>query len=86
MITQHLNFNVRFLIMLFFWTFDIFAIMHESNLSRPNDTGKFPKFFLRVRGDPNDEIDYKKIYILRFDFLIWSLKVWIWAFLPPISW
>ena len=60
MITQNLNLNVRFLIMLFFWTFDIFAIMHETNLSRPNDMGKFSEFFLRVRGDPNDEIDNKR--------------------------
>ena len=60
MITQNLNLNVRFLIVLFFWTFDIFAIMHETNLSRPNDTGKFSVFFLRVRGDPNDEIDHKR--------------------------
>ena len=60
MITQNLNLNVRFLIMLFFWTFDIFAIMHETNLSRLNDMGKFSEFFFRVRGDPNDEIDYKR--------------------------
>ena len=145
MITQNLNLNVRFLIMLFFWTFDIFAFMHETNLSRPNDTGKFSEFFLRVRGDPNDEIDHKRKicstirffdmisqslnlslfatyklikrplpfkrqggnflnfssgleetimirlitkekYVLRFDFLIWSFKIWIWAFLVPISW
>ena len=46
--------------MLFFWTFDIFAIIHETNLSRPNDTGKFSEFFRRVREDPNDEIDHKR--------------------------
>ena len=28
----------------------------------------------------------KEKYVLRFDFLIWSLKVWIWAFLILISW
>ena len=60
MITQNLNLNVRFLIMLFFWTFDIFAIMHETNLSRPNDTWKFSEFFRRVKGDPNDKIDHKR--------------------------
>ena len=60
MITQNLNLNVRFLIMLFFWTFDIFAIMYETNLSRPNDPGKFSVIFLRVRGEPNDEIDHKR--------------------------
>ena len=61
MITQILNLNVRFLIVLFFWTFEIFAIMHETTLSRPNGTGKFSEFFpLRVRGDPNDEIDCKR--------------------------
>ena len=43
-------------------------------------------FFLRVRGNPNDEIDHKKKYVLRFYFLIWSLKIWIWAFLLPLSW
>ena len=43
-----------------FWTFEFFAIMHETNLSRPNDTGKFSEFFLRVRGDPIDEIDHKR--------------------------
>ena len=60
MITQNLNLNVRFLIVLFFWTFEIFAIMHETTLSRPNGTVKFSEFLLRVRGDPNDEIDYER--------------------------
>ena len=46
--------------MLFSWTFEIFAIMHETTLSRPNGSGKFPEFFLRVRGDPNDEIGHKR--------------------------
>ena len=45
MITQNLNLNVRFLIMLFFWTFEMFAIMHETTLSRPNGTGKFFDIF-----------------------------------------
>ena len=34
--------------------------MHETAPSRPNGTGKFSEFFLRVRGDPNDEIDHKR--------------------------
>ena len=46
MITEILNLNVRFLIVLFFWTFEIFAIMHETTLSRPNGTGKFSEFFV----------------------------------------
>ena len=37
-----------------------FAIMQDTALFRPKGTGKFPEFFLRVRGDPNDEIDYKR--------------------------
>ena len=57
MIPQSLNLNVRFLIKLFFWIFEIFAIMHETALSRPNGTGKFLYFFLKVRGDLIDEFD-----------------------------
>ena len=34
--------------------------MHETALSHPNGTGKFSEFFLGIRGDPNDEIDYKR--------------------------
>ena len=82
MITQNLNLNVRFLIMLFFWTFEIFAIMHETTLSCPNDTGKFSDFFLRVRGDPSDEIDYKsKICstIRFFDMISQSLNLSLFA-------
>ena len=60
MIPRSLNLNVRFLFKLFFWIFEIFAIMHETALSRPNVTGKFPKFFLRVRGDLSNEIDHKR--------------------------
>ena len=51
--------------------------------------GKFPEFFLWVRGDPNDQmmrLITKEKYVLRFDFLIWSLKVWIWTYLLPIIW
>ena len=60
--------------------------MHETALSRSNGMEKFFEFFLRVRGNPNDDIDHKKKkkkknrYVLQFDFLIWSLKVWIWTF------
>ena len=78
MITQNLNLNVRFLIMLFFWTFEIFAIMHETTLSRPNGTGKFSEFFLRVRGDLNDEIDHKRKIcstIRFFDMISQSLNL-----------
>ena len=65
MIIQTLNLNVRFLIkvlLLLLLFFDIrnFAIMHETTLSRPIGKGKFPDFFLRVRGDPYDEIDHKR--------------------------
>ena len=38
---------------LFFWIFDIFAVMHEA----PSPVQKFPEFLLRVRGDPNHKID-----------------------------
>ena len=82
MIPQNLNLNVRFLIMLFFWTFEIFAIMHETALSRPNGTGKFPEFLLRVRRDPNDEIDLKrKIFstIQFFDMISQSLNLSLFA-------
>ena len=77
MIPQNLNLNVRFLIMLFFWTLEIFAIMHKTALSLPNGTGKFPEFFLRVRGDPYDEIDHKKICstIRFFDMISQSLNL-----------
>ena len=62
---------------IFFLTLEIFAIMHETALSRPNGTGKFPEFFLRVRGDPNDEIDHKKICstIRFFDMISQSLNL-----------
>ena len=67
MIPQNSNLSVRFLIKLVFWTFEIFAIMHETALFRPNGTGKFPEFFLRDRGDPNDQINYKrKMFSIRF--------------------
>ena len=82
MITQNLNLNVRFLIILFFWTFEIFAIMHETTLSRPNGTGKFSEFFLRVRGDPNDEIDHKRKIcstIRFFDMISQSLNLSLFA-------
>ena len=82
MITQNLNLNVRFLIMLFFWIFEIFAIIHETTLSRPNGTGKFPKFFLRVIGDPSDEIDYKRKIcstIRFFDMISQSLNLSLFA-------
>ena len=48
----------------------IFAIMHETALSRPNGMEKYPEFFLRVRGDPNDEIDHKNKY-MHFDSIFW---------------
>ena len=83
MITQNLNLNVRFLIMLFFLTFEIFAIMHETTLSRPNGTGKFSEFFLTVRGDPNDEIDHKRKIICStirfFDMISQSLNLSLFA-------
>ena len=82
MITQNLNLNVRFLIMLFFWTFEIFAIIHETTLSRPNGTLKFPTFFLRVRGDPYDEIDHKRktcSTIRFFDMISQSLNLSLFA-------
>ena len=82
MITQNLNLNVRFLIVLFFWTFEIFAIMHETTLSRPNDTGKFSEFFLRVRRDNNDEIDYKRKIcstVRFFDMISQSLNLSLFA-------
>ena len=60
MITQNLNLNVRFATLCYFFGHEIFAIMHETTLSRPNGTGKFSEFFLRVRGDPNDEFDYER--------------------------
>ena len=62
MIPHSLNLNVRFLIkgFFFFLIFEIFAIMHDTALFRPNGTVKFPEFFLRVRGDLNDEIDHKR--------------------------
>ena len=78
MITQSSNLNVRFLIMLFFWTFEIFAIMHETTLSRPNGTGKLSGFFLRVRGDPSDEVDHKRKIcstIRFFDMISQSLNL-----------
>ena len=82
MITQSLNLNVRFMIMLFFWTFEIFAIMHETTLSRPNGTGKFSEFFLRVRGDLSDKIDHKRKIcstIQFFDTISQSLKLSLFA-------
>ena len=82
MITQNLNLNVRFLIVLFFWTFEIFAIMHETTLSRPNGTGKFSEIFLRVRGDNNDQIDYKRKIcstIQFFDMISQSLNLSLFA-------
>ena len=82
MITQNLNLNVRFLIMLFFWTFEIFAIMHETTFSRPNGTVKFSEFFLRVRGDPNDEIDHERKIcstIRFFDMISQSLNLSLFA-------
>ena len=85
LIPQILNLNVRFLIKLVFRIFEIFAIMHETALFLPKNTGKFPEFILTVRGDPNDEIDHKRKLCSTFDFLIWSLKVWIRAFLLSIS-
>ena len=78
MIPQNLNLNVRFLIKLFFWIFEIFAIMHETVLSRSNGTGKLSEFFLRVRGGPNDEIDHKRKIcstIRFFDMISQSLNL-----------
>ena len=63
MITQSLNLNVRFLIMLFFGHSKFLLLCTKppsAYRSRPNGTGKFSEFFLRVRGDPNDEIDHKR--------------------------
>ena len=34
--------------------------MQDTAVFRPKGTGKFPEVFLRVRGDPNDEIDHKR--------------------------
>ena len=66
-----------------FLTFEIFAIMHETTLSRPNGTGKFSEFFLTVRGDPNDEIDHKRKIICStirfFDMISQSLNLSLFA-------
>ena len=78
MITQNLNLNVRFVNILFFWTFETFAILHETALSRPKGTGKFSDFFLRVKGDPNDEINHKRkicSMIRFFDMISQSLNL-----------
>ena len=65
-----------------FWTFEIVAIMHKTTLSRPNGTGKFSEFFLRVRGDPNDEIDHKRkicSMIRFFDMISQNLNLSLFA-------
>ena len=82
MIPQSLNLNVRFLIKLFFWICEIFAIIHETALSRPNGKGKFPRFFLRVRGDLSNEIDHKRkiCSMIRFlDMISQSLNLSLFA-------
>ena len=70
MITQILNLNVRFLIVLFFWTFKIFVIMHETTLSRPNGTGNFLNFSSGLEETLMMRLIAKEKYVLRFDFLI----------------
>ena len=70
MITQSLNLNVRFLIMLFFWTFEIFAIMHETTLSRQTARGNFLNFSSRLEETLLMRLITKEKYVLRFNFLI----------------
>ena len=74
MIPQSLKLNIRFLKKLVIWTFEIFAMMHESALLRANDKGKFSVFFFRVRLDPSDEIGHKEKIWSSIRFLVWSLK------------
>ena len=60
----------------------MFAFIHETTLSRPNDQGKFPKFFLRVRGDFNNKIDHKRKIcstIRFFDMIFQSLNLSLFA-------
>ena len=70
MISQSLNLNISFLNKLVIWIFEIFAIMQETTIFHPNDTGKFPKLFFRDRGGDlnDDEIDYNRkiCYTIRF--------------------
>ena len=57
-------------------------MMNESALSRLNDTGKFPYFCLKVRPDPCDEIDHKRIIcpsMRFFDMIPQSLKLSLFA-------
>ena len=56
--------------------------MHETVLSRSNGTGKFSEFFLRVRGDPNDDINHKRKIcsaIRVFDMISQSLNLRLFA-------
>ena len=82
MISLSLNLNISLMNKLVIWIFEIFAIMQETALIHPNDTGKFPRFFLSVRGDPNDEIDYSRkiCYTIRFfDVIPQSLNLRLFA-------
>ena len=81
MTTQILNLNVRFLITYYFFGHSNF-LLNETALSRPNGKGKFSEFFLRVRGDPNDEIDHKRKIcstIRFFDMISQSLNLSLFA-------
>ena len=56
--------------------------MHETALSRSNGMGKFSEYFLRIRGDNNDEIDHKReiCYAIRlFDMITQSVNLRLFA-------
>ena len=52
MIPQNLNLNVRFLIQLFFWIFEIFAIMHETARTERKFNPKEPRGGGGIRPPP----------------------------------
>ena len=57
----------------------IWAFLLPISFSCLNDTGKFPKFSSGLEETLVMRLITKE-KVLRLDFLIWSLKVWIWAF------